>query len=579
MAVFPQEIIDLIVYQCTDRETLRNLLTVSRACQEQVERRLWPTSVRILDDDGVNVLRRYTGHRLRILRRVTIEQDWPVLDDWELSCRETADEVRENNEVFTRRIAAIFTAIKTLEMSLNDGSGAQDMNVSLTIMTPRQLVEDAPCDHRCYHSWRLHLLQPETIPRLESIKQLVVGLDERSNNDSRFWSFSDNRYRHALDLRVGLDLLDKLPHCHSLQSIDIHDSLPYPYEARQLKHFARPFEGPRRDSRHGFARAFRERVSSSPNLSPGAPLYPALKAVTLYLGRPNKHVDQDERLPNLVTPNPDIALTTDDVPASRLTVSVSHDDPLSSSLRLLSQNLVTSEVRGCIDKSIFWPSTTPLTSLDDTQTPFWPNLTHLSVEFDPAHPRGTWFFQAPPPFSSSSASDNEQEGFTITQEHYPSFSRSENDAYWDDVFDDLGGRYENVAVDMFRVTPVDAAVDELLEAFALALERMPALKEAELYTLLKWWPSQNAMETYFEGDRVPLKAKNEELCGLRERHGVRYCHWWGVKYNGVDSDEGKRPRLEWRVGDWRPCQRVLDMIHRAVAGSEGGDLVEEWLEA
>ncbi|KAH7628077.1 hypothetical protein B0T09DRAFT_402984 [Sordaria sp. MPI-SDFR-AT-0083] len=215
MAVFPQEIINLIVRQCDDYGTLWNLLTVSRACQEPVEQRLWPDHVRIVDDDGVKVLRRYTGRRFRFLRRVTLEQDFPMLKDEDLSCRETADEVRENDELLTRRIAAVFTAIKALEKGLNDESAAQTMNVALTITTPRQ------------------------------------------------W----------------------LPYFHSLESIDIQDSLPFPFDSGPvLDHYARPFEGPRRDSRHGFARAVEERGSSSSSLSSGIQLYPSLKTLPYLIG-------------------------------------------------------------------------------------------------------------------------------------------------------------------------------------------------------------------------------------------------------------------------------------------------------
>ena len=132
---------------------------------------------------------------------------------------------------------------------------------------------------------------------------------------------------------------------------------------------------------------------------------------------------------------------------------------------------------------------------------------------------------------------------------------------------------------MFRVTPVDTAVDELLEAFALALERMPALKEAEVYTLMSWYLGDDAMADYFVEGRQPLKEENGECCGSRVRRSARGCHWWGVKYVGCDSEKGSERRLEWKVGDWRPSKKVLDMIHRAFGGGVGksGELVEQWL--
>ena len=588
MAVFPQEIINMIVKECQDPGTLWNLLTVSPACQRVVEERLWKkrSDIRITRDYHVDIIKRYTGHRSRFLRRITLEQDLRKLtrerDDPEISCRPTADEVRENDELFTNRIRAVFTAIKAWEIGLDDEAAVQRLNITLIIKGPHQLFDPwdgLVCFHRRYHSWRLHLLQPETLPTLQSVKKLAV--DQDVHDDGPYYDTSlvrSRSYLHPVDLRLALDLLDKLPNCQTLAHIDIHDSPPWPHnEGRRppvLSHLSRPYEGPRRDSRHDFARGVEERASFFSSTSPGTPLYPSLKSLTTHLGR--NHIDHGELytnqtlpLPDLVTPDPK-PITAGDAVTSPPANST--DDPLSSSLRTLSQSLVTFEVRGCLGKSIFWPSST--TTSMTAQTPFWPHLTNLSVEFDSAHPRGTWFFQAPHPFSSP-----ETEGVRITQDHYPPFLPNGRDKDWCDSYVIRGGLYERKSPDMFRIRPVDAAVNELLEAFARALERMPLIKKAEVYTLLYWCPRDFDMGLFFEDDHAPFDRSNEECCGSRVRKSAEKCHWWGVKYEDGDVRKGTKRRLEWKVGDWRPSEKVLDMVRRAVGGGIGGkgvELVEEW---
>jgi len=114
------------------------------------------------------------------------------------------------------------------------------------------------------------------------------------------------------DLRVVFDLVSKLPSLITLDCPYIHERLPYPYEHAVNTHYSRPWEGPRRDTRHDF-------VNSTPTES-----HPTLKKVKINFGEVEQlvHLDQRKPLPDLVMP---LAY-----------------DPLSSALRIFSQELCLS---------------------------------------------------------------------------------------------------------------------------------------------------------------------------------------------------------------------------------------------
>jgi hypothetical protein len=69
-----------------------------------------------------------------------------------------------------------------------------------------------------------------------------------------------------------------------------------------------------------------------------------------------------------------------------LTPSLVHD-PLSSSLRLLSYNLRTLNLRLVADETLFWPT--------DCSTPLWLSLESVCIMFHIISPSGKYYFNGP----------------------------------------------------------------------------------------------------------------------------------------------------------------------------------------
>jgi hypothetical protein len=508
MAALPQEIIECIALHA-DIDTRWNLLTVSRSVQAAVEKVSWSDHYQLKSVNINKFLTLYHDHRVHILRNIIFSIEFPELRETEeelLKCRETIEQIQAQSELFTRQISDLFTALKTLEGETETKN--RPSGIRLTIGTPYQRDNGMQhCDHRRYHSWRLRLLNPQNLPRLLSIRTLIIG------EDVRFWSDFSCRYERPLDLRVVVDLVSRLPNLETLNCAYLNDRVPYPYEDAVLSHFTHPWEGPRRDARHDFGKAITTLAMPKRITTPVM-----LKRAKFYFGNVDElgmGMDQSKPLPDLVKP-----------------LSF---DPLSASLREFSQQLTELDLRICADSSLFWPSERE----PDAIPPSWPHLKRLHVEFHPASPSGAWYFQGP--------RDQSQEGigYEITEKHYPPVEENEADENWDDIWNFEGGRYENVAPDMFRTAPVDDMIEPLLEAFAKALGSMRSLEEAELFTYLSWCPCPEREQEY---PNPPLDREQQER------------HRWGLRYH----TEGSFGRLKWETGDWRPRKALLQRFQRIV---------------
>lgn len=86
-------------------------------------------------------------------------------------------------------------------------------------------------------------------------------------------------------------------------------------------------------------------------------------------------------------------------------------------------------------------------------------------------------------------------------------SENEADEECDDVWNVEDGLYESMAPDMFRTVPIDKMIEPLLEVFGRALGTMPELEEAELFTWLRWAPSE---EREFDYPDPPLHPRNKK---------------------------------------------------------------------
>ncbi|KAI1636367.1 hypothetical protein F4809DRAFT_609841 [Biscogniauxia mediterranea] len=514
MIVIPREILDLIVSQ-VDYKDRRNILSVSRDFQVATERLTW-RDIHVNGDDIDSFVKLCTGHRAQVLRGVTFQVQFPNLRPTEeqkhVYCRPTPEENRGDNEHFSKQIHGIFRALKTVEERVK-ASGSGLPRISLNINTPGQYDVGLYCAHRTYRSWRLCLLRPRELPELSWVRKLSVGA-----SGGCIYGGSDGAYEFPLDLSMLIDLSIKLPSIEELSCPYLAERFPYSYDDAVIRHFTHPWEGPLRDSRHGLGTAIKEQLNNLPA---------GLKLLTMEFGEgvTGGCMDQSRALPDLVAPG--------------------SYDPFSSGIRILSENMTDLDLQICADKTLFWPSPDEKGS----GVPSWPHLKRLKVRFNIISPSGAWYFQGP------RGEGLEPSKFEVTQEHYPPLEENETDRFWDDVWDDEGGREENVNPDMFRVVPNDEVMEPFLEAFAKALGNMRAIEDAELSTSLVWYPSEERQARDYP-DR-PAEFLSQ---------GTR----WGLKYS---RDKGYRS-LEWQVGDWRPGTG-LHRLFRASCG--GGDLEERWI--
>ncbi|KAI0599803.1 hypothetical protein F4775DRAFT_548352 [Biscogniauxia sp. FL1348] len=516
MIGIPQEILDLIVSQ-VNYEDRRNILSVSRDFQVATERLTW-RYIHVNGDDIDSFVKLCTGHRTQALRNITFQPQFPNLRPTEekkqVNCRPTPEEIRADNEHFSSQVHGMFRALKTVEERVK-ALGLGLPRIGLNINTPGQYDIGVYCSHRTYRSWRLRLLRPEELPELSWVRMLSVGADGRC-----MYGGSDGAYEFPLDLRMLVDLSIKLPGMEELSCPYLAERFPYSYDDAVIRHFTHPWEGPLRDSRHGLGAAVKEQLNNLPA---------GLKQLTLKFGDTFTEgcMDQSRALPNLVAP--------------------ASYDPLSSGIRMLSRSMTDLDLQICADKTLFWPSPDEKGS----DAPSWPHLERLKVRFHIISPSGAWYFQGP------RGEGREPSKFEVGQKNYPPLEDNETDRYWDDVWDDEGGREENINPDMFRVVPNDEVIEPFLEAFARALGNMRAIKEAELSTSLVWYPS---------GERQARDYPDRPCEYLS--HGTR----WGLKYS---VEKGCR-NLEWQVGDWRPSES-LHRLFRASCGGGGGVLEERWI--
>ncbi|KFY15234.1 hypothetical protein V491_05732 [Pseudogymnoascus sp. VKM F-3775] len=337
-----------------------------------------------------------------------------------------------------------------------------------------------------------------------------------------------------------LELATRLPHLRELDCPWLWERLPIAFTSRAMRRISHVWEGPWRDARVEFGRGVRHLM----------PLLPSsLTKVRLWFWRPDPGgdwADQAAQMPDLVGASL----------SSPSTNEFEDRDPVSLGLRDLGSRLEELDVNALITPDLFHSSGDGL---------LWPRMLHLKVEFHPCAPNGSWYFSGP------RGENPHATGFAITrEEHYPpegSEYDDETHALWsDDEEENWGdeGIYEHYSPDLFRIRPIVERINPLLLAFASSLQRqkMPSLQDAELFTWLTWWPSEDRVQEYEGSDEVPPTSYVGKTVMFR----------WGVRYDAPKGD-GKG-KVTWQVGeDWRPEDEVIKAFEDLVGG-EGDNM--EW---
>jgi hypothetical protein len=515
----PQELIDRIS-NYLEINDLKKILLLNAKFQLAAERYSEAFSTYSLTEDNVGDFLDFCGGRLaQHLQNIKFRTSLPALDTdvfknnikafEDNPCRDTVDELREMDKQFTRQVNLLFTTLHKVEQVRTlDGHGG----LELEIYTPTRAVDETKfCLHRAITSWRIHIIAPDTLPRIGCIRSLRI----QNGTNLEYDDIPDPPFRKP-DLRMLLDLAAQLSNLQVLNCNIGGDEFVKGFDVEEARYTLRDWPGPRRDSRHDFAKAMQY-----------VQLPPSLRHVNLDFIYPIGEADwMDQRLqmPNLVKP--------------------AIHDPFSSSLRILSYQLRTMKLRVVADESLFWPA--------DESTPSWPNLESLSVMFPQASPSGAFYFEG-----SCDVDTGPNEGYEIDDSSYPPLECTDEDGNadyevdWDFDFD------SHRVYAQYRVKPVNKTLVPFLTAFAKAAVLMPSLKEAALWSPLMFYPKE--MEEYegFDYKEVSRVVEGELA--------------WGVAYtkpetqgftDAIGEDFAAFRQMWWYVGDWRPDPELLDLFRQ-----------------
>ncbi|KAF2257510.1 hypothetical protein CC78DRAFT_622562 [Lojkania enalia] len=520
MDQFPQELISQICSHLS-AEDLRNTYYVSakfrKAAEEQAGR--YRTHIyKITKENKQCFIDRYSGFRLRYLEHVQFDTYFPDLDVNDGNgCREGSDEQREKDKTFTEQIQNLFTTLKTVEEHAGERNRGK---YRLTIYSPSHGCSGDSCLHREHAHWRTHLLEPETLPDLMSVGSLEINNDHSSAK---------------LDYRILIDLVTRFPNLENLECHTGKDEWTPSYRDAPAKLFIWEYDGPRRDTRHGFGNAI------TPTNIPKS-----LQRVELNWFCREVMMEADcihhwKAMPNLVSP------------ASK--------DPFSTSLRILSYHLQEITLRAQVDETLFWP--------EDSSTPTWPHLQRVFIMFHMVSPSGAWYFEGPRGEGRGST------GYELDESSYPPLEPTEEDEYLDDEVVCGGRSFEDRYNFWFRISPNDNVLGPFLASFAKAAANMPDLRQAILWSPLRWdvdcgEDDEGESFDYFE---PPKKFYPEYLA-------------WGLAYYvpGVGSAFATNPgetkckarQIWWKVGEWRPNPEIHSLFQQIGRQEHGEALKEYW---
>ncbi|KAJ4398819.1 hypothetical protein N0V85_006180 [Neurospora sp. IMI 360204] len=457
-----------------------------------------------------------------------------------LPCREPAAEFETVNGHFSAQIHAFFNALHDLEDMAEKPSSSdvdlcrQDEWLRPVIYVNNQSFEPhLDCLHRAFHTRRLTVQNPDSLPVLYRVTQLRILPDRDST--------SDPINMRPVSLRTPLELTTRLPQLRELDCPWLGERLPVAFTSKALRIISRVWPGPWRDDRAEFARA----------VGHAMPLLPSsLTKVRLWFWRPSSHGDEMDQAAQM----PDLVGAPSSSSSSWTNEEFEGMDPVSLGLRDLGSRLEQLDVRALITPDLF-----PFSSVGDDGMSSWPHMRHLKVEFHPCAPDGSWYFSGP-----RGEDPHATGGFAITrEEHYPP-GQEDDDATHNLMSDeeeeyaaDAPDIYDLRNPDMFRLRPIAERINPLLLAFASSLQRqnMPALRDAELFTWLTWRPSKEREKEYEGSDKVPPTSYEDETVMFR----------WGVRYEAPAVGGDGKGKVAWQVGeDWRPEDRVIKAFEHLV---------------
>jgi hypothetical protein len=521
MDQFPQELVDQICSYLSS-EDLRNVYYVSTKFRKAAEEHAGSYRTRVMimtkecKDPDIDY---YSGFRLRYLNLVEFHTTFPdlerneELEHWETECRESTDELHQKDKIFTEQIQDLFATLKMIEERAGKRNHGK---YKLIIFNPTQRRVDQ-CQHRDHDLWHTHLLEPETLPILMSVKSLEI---------------STHTSEAKLDYRILIDFITRCPNLESVKwRIGSYEWVPR-HDEYPASQFLWEYGGPRRDTRHYFAKAI------TPTNIPKSLQRFELDFFCYGGPEDTESVDHWKAMPNLVSP----ALK----------------DPFSTSLRILSYHLQELTLRVQADETLFWPE-------EDSLTPIWPHLQKVNIKFHMVSPSGTWYFEGP------RGEGRDLKGYEIDESSYPPLEMTEEDEDAEFAIQEGTRSFQSIYCFMFRMSPNNDILGPFLTSFAKAAANMPDLRRAVLWSPLRW-------DVYYEEDdfeyfQPPYKFYSE---------GVS----WGLVYYMPGESESFQTypgevqsdarQIWWSVGEWRPNPEIHSLFQQIGRQKHGEALKEYW---
>lgn len=507
MDKLPQELIDQICgyLQPADLFTTYYVSHKFRAAAEEHAATHRTSSIELTPNNKQWFKKRYSNFRLRYIQKIGFHTYFPDLYVWndDYTCRETVAQQREKDELFTQQIRDLFSTLKAAEDKASERNTGK---YKLIIYVPSQRRASDLCVHNERPYWRTHLLNPETLPLLNSVQALEIS--------GQFTTYTCHVIA-KLDYRVLIDLVTR---CPNIEELECHMGIgewnvSYSDEPRKL--VPCDYDGPRRDSRHSFGDAV-----------VAANIPPSLRRVELDFICRDALTDAESiqhwtRLPNLVSP--------------------AVKDPFSTALRLLSYNLQELTIRAQVDGSLFWPD-------DGSQsTPTWPNLQRLFIMFHMASPSGAYYFRGP------RGEGAELTGHKLSSSSYPPLEMTDEDEAMHMAFEERSPYSDGQDMFFFRVAPDSKTLLPFLTCFKKAVLQMPKLVQAVLWCPLQWdvgGSDDYNPEEWFYYELPPELTRFPDYLA------------WGVKYCRSRPDE------PFETEDGRDLDTVLKEWDREERGNE-----------
>lgn len=187
----------------------------------------------------------FSGHRLSYLRKLDFHVDLPSIEE-NFYNRDNMNDLADNDESFTRQIMVLFSTLN--EVDSRAGRYNRLAKLQLRIWPPQRdvLNDDWEPDARKFLSWRVHLLDPEALIAVPSVRSLDIA--------PAYYNYcSHGPYLVKLDYRIIIDLAVKLPALEFLGCRIGHNDWFRKSASGAANLLHRDWARPRRDTRSDFA--------------------------------------------------------------------------------------------------------------------------------------------------------------------------------------------------------------------------------------------------------------------------------------------------------------------------------------